>query len=156
MGLPRNCSSKAVKEKKKKRKDYAFQRQFNEKPDIIPGCPGQEGSACCQLKRPEENLPDREAAVALETSLRCVLYAAASLPASVCHAPAAALATLSPAAVTADVQQLCNTCSENITFPSFTKHTLYRGSCMVQSGAVVQAEHCAVTQPRHPNPAKTT
>jgi hypothetical protein len=24
----------------KKRKDYAFQRQFNEKPSIIPGCPG--------------------------------------------------------------------------------------------------------------------
>ena len=27
----------------KKRKDYAFCRQFNEKPSIIPGCPG----ACC-------------------------------------------------------------------------------------------------------------
>ena len=25
----------------KKRKDYAFQRQFNEKPSIIPGCPVQ-------------------------------------------------------------------------------------------------------------------
>ena len=24
---------------KKKRKDYAFRRQFNEKPGIIPGCP---------------------------------------------------------------------------------------------------------------------
>ncbi len=24
----------------KKRKDYAFRRQFNEKPSIIPGCPG--------------------------------------------------------------------------------------------------------------------
>ena len=24
----------------KKRKDYAFWRQFNEKPNIIPGCPG--------------------------------------------------------------------------------------------------------------------
>ncbi len=23
-----------------RRKDYAFQRQFNEKPSIIPGCPG--------------------------------------------------------------------------------------------------------------------
>ena len=51
-------------------------------------------------------MPDQEAAVALETSLSCVLYAAASLPASVCHVPAAALATLSPAADTADVQQL--------------------------------------------------
>ena len=28
------------KEKKKKRKDYAFRRYFNEKPSIIPGCPG--------------------------------------------------------------------------------------------------------------------
>ena len=25
---------------KKKRKDYAFRRQLNEKPSIIPGCPG--------------------------------------------------------------------------------------------------------------------
>ena len=28
------------KEKKNKRKDYAFRRHFNEKPSIIPGCPG--------------------------------------------------------------------------------------------------------------------
>jgi len=28
------------KKKEKKRKDYAFRRQFNEKPSIIPGCPG--------------------------------------------------------------------------------------------------------------------
>ena len=28
------------KEKEKKRKDYAFRRQFNEKPSIILGCPG--------------------------------------------------------------------------------------------------------------------
>ncbi len=27
--------------KEKKRKDYAFRRQFNEKPSIIPGCPVQ-------------------------------------------------------------------------------------------------------------------
>ncbi len=26
--------------KEKKRKDYAFRRQFDEKPNIIPGCPG--------------------------------------------------------------------------------------------------------------------
>jgi len=26
----------------KKRKDYAFQRRFDEKPSIIPGCPGME------------------------------------------------------------------------------------------------------------------
>jgi len=26
--------------KEKKRKDYTFRRQFNEKPSIIPGCPG--------------------------------------------------------------------------------------------------------------------
>ncbi len=29
-------------ELEKKRKDYAFQCQFNEKPSIIPGCPGEE------------------------------------------------------------------------------------------------------------------
>jgi hypothetical protein len=28
--------------KEKKRKDYTFRRQFNEKPSIIPGCPGLE------------------------------------------------------------------------------------------------------------------
>jgi len=27
--------------KEKKRKDYTFRRQFNEKPSIIPGCPGR-------------------------------------------------------------------------------------------------------------------
>ena len=31
---------KEKKRKEKKRKDYAFQRQCNEKPSIIPGCPG--------------------------------------------------------------------------------------------------------------------
>ena len=30
----------SVWKKRKKRKDYAFRRQFNEKPSIIPGCPG--------------------------------------------------------------------------------------------------------------------
>jgi len=29
-----------VHQKRKKRKDYAFWRQFNEKPSIIWGCPG--------------------------------------------------------------------------------------------------------------------
>ncbi len=28
-----------AKRKEKKRKDYTFRRQFNEKPSIIPGCP---------------------------------------------------------------------------------------------------------------------
>ena len=28
---------------RKKRKDYAFWRQLNEKPSIIPGCPGSSG-----------------------------------------------------------------------------------------------------------------
>ncbi len=27
-----------------KRKDYTFRRQFNEKPSIIPGCPGNEAA----------------------------------------------------------------------------------------------------------------
>ena len=31
---------KEKKRKEKKGKDYAFRRQFNEKPSIIPGCPG--------------------------------------------------------------------------------------------------------------------
>ena len=31
-----------MKRKENKRKDYAFQHQFNEKPSIIPGCPGSE------------------------------------------------------------------------------------------------------------------
>jgi len=32
---------KEKKRKEKKRKDYTFRRQFNEKPSIIPGCPGK-------------------------------------------------------------------------------------------------------------------
>jgi len=32
--------------KEKKRKDYAFWRQFNQKPSIIPGCPGSHTAAC--------------------------------------------------------------------------------------------------------------
>jgi len=32
---------KEKKRKEKKRKDYASRRQFNEKPSIIPGCPGK-------------------------------------------------------------------------------------------------------------------
>ena len=31
---------KETKRKEKQRKDYAFQRQLNKKPSIIPGCPG--------------------------------------------------------------------------------------------------------------------
>ncbi len=31
---------RAAVKKQKKRKNYAFRRQFNEKPSIIPGCPG--------------------------------------------------------------------------------------------------------------------
>jgi len=31
---------KEKKRKEKKRKYYTFRRQFNEKPSIIPGCPG--------------------------------------------------------------------------------------------------------------------
>ncbi len=27
-------------EKRKEKKDYAFQRQSSEKPSIVPGCPG--------------------------------------------------------------------------------------------------------------------
>ena len=39
-------SHKKEKKKEKKRKDYAFRRQINEKPSIIPGCPG------CELSHP--------------------------------------------------------------------------------------------------------
>ena len=34
------CVMLALLRKEKKRKVYAFWRQFNEKPSIIPGCPG--------------------------------------------------------------------------------------------------------------------
>ena len=33
------CKVSTITRKEKKRKDYAFRRQFNEKPSIIPGCP---------------------------------------------------------------------------------------------------------------------
>ena len=39
--------SKEKKRKEKKRKDYAWQRQFNEKPSIIPGCPVPKMSLIC-------------------------------------------------------------------------------------------------------------
>jgi len=35
--VPSGCGST---QKERKRKDYAFWRQFNENPSIIPGCPG--------------------------------------------------------------------------------------------------------------------
>ncbi len=35
-----------------KRKDYAFRRQFNEKPSIIPGCPGIKRYLILTLARP--------------------------------------------------------------------------------------------------------
>ena len=34
-------------EKEKKRKDYTFRRQFNEKPSMIPGCPGIQSTIQC-------------------------------------------------------------------------------------------------------------
>ena len=45
---------KEKKRKGKERKDYAFRHQFNEKPSIIPGCPGviafiSGGNACTNL-----------------------------------------------------------------------------------------------------------
>ncbi len=39
---------KEKKRKEKKRQDYAFRRQFNEKPSIIPGCP----EPPCHLPQP--------------------------------------------------------------------------------------------------------
>jgi len=33
-------------QKEKKRKDYTFRRQFNEKPSIVPGCPGAQVEVC--------------------------------------------------------------------------------------------------------------
>ena len=35
-----NTSKAGCKASRKERKDYAIWRQFNEKPSIIPGCPG--------------------------------------------------------------------------------------------------------------------
>ncbi len=43
-------SRKEKKRKEKKSKDYAFWRQFNEKPSIIPGCPRVPGQRlACQI-----------------------------------------------------------------------------------------------------------
>ena len=35
------CWQNPPEEKEEKRKDYVFSHQFNEKPSIIPGCPGR-------------------------------------------------------------------------------------------------------------------
>ncbi len=54
MGLTEeDQSAERVSKQDKKRKDYAFWRQFNEKPSITPGCPGkvskQDNVFCCLL-----------------------------------------------------------------------------------------------------------
>ncbi len=41
-------SSQAQSKSEKKRKDYAFRHQFNEKPSIIPGCPGKLSLSHCK------------------------------------------------------------------------------------------------------------
>ncbi len=41
-----------VQASEKKRKDYTFRRQFNEKPSIIPGCPVVQASWQTQMIRP--------------------------------------------------------------------------------------------------------
>ncbi len=47
------------KERKEEEKDYAFQRHFDEKPSIIPGCPGavlpRVKMSCSWLCIPVEN-----------------------------------------------------------------------------------------------------
>jgi len=40
-GIPEALMPSPEVHLEKKRKDYAFWRQFNEKPSIIPGCPGE-------------------------------------------------------------------------------------------------------------------
>jgi len=48
MAKPAHLSSFAKpKEKKRKEKDYTFRRQLNEKPSIIPGCPGPNQNMIC-------------------------------------------------------------------------------------------------------------
>ena len=39
-GQPFSVRPVSVTRKEKTREDYAFQRQFDEKPSVIPGCPG--------------------------------------------------------------------------------------------------------------------
>ena len=52
MALNRMSSAKVGHQlslrKEKKRLDYTFRRQFNEKPSIIPGCPGSCPSLLCR------------------------------------------------------------------------------------------------------------
>jgi len=38
----KSTAANVFRKKEMKRKDYNFRRQFNEKPSIIPGCPGIE------------------------------------------------------------------------------------------------------------------
>jgi len=56
-------STERSQEKKTKRKDYTFRRQFDEKPSVIPGCPGPK----CYT-----GLPRRKFATCLLVSDRCV------------------------------------------------------------------------------------
>ena len=54
-----------VSRKAKKRKDYTFWHQFNDKPSVIPGCPGSSLNADCQRA---------DKALLLAAALRLVLY----------------------------------------------------------------------------------
>ena len=67
----------AMMNEKKRKQDYAFWRQFNEKPSIIPGCPGNEEWHCpwvcyalthCRLVRDTQALFTAKTSVNLDTS----------------------------------------------------------------------------------------
>jgi hypothetical protein len=52
-GEERQGMERKGKERKgKERKDYAFWRQLNEKPSILPGCPGINQTVTVQHQRP--------------------------------------------------------------------------------------------------------
>ena len=49
--------------KEKKRRDYAFWRQFNEKPSIIPGCPGSAACICLSPDMQQNKAKKQQACV---------------------------------------------------------------------------------------------
>ena len=46
-GKERKGKERKGKGKERKGKDYAFWRQFQEKPSVTPGCPDSDGHCCC-------------------------------------------------------------------------------------------------------------
>ena len=56
----------------KKRKDYAFWRQFNEKPSIIPGCPGRAVTHTSEMRERTKGF-FKQAGLPMKTTMKVMI-----------------------------------------------------------------------------------